>query len=141
MAIGALRRQRERQREQRQIARDRWIEGGFVFSEKGTFSNVLHHFKRSARIMRFRNIRFYDLRHTHASLLIHEGMMHPKVIAERLGHASTKLTMDTYGHLFAGSDKGAADAMDRLFSPKTDARNARTKRPATVLAMSRNDRV
>ena len=42
-------------------------------------------------------LRLYDLRHTHASLLIHEGV-HPKKISERLGHSSIKLTMDTYGH-------------------------------------------
>lgn len=59
-------------------------------------------------------MRFYDLRHTHASLLIAEGV-HPKKIAERLGHASIKLTMDLYGHLFEGSDKESADRMQRIF--------------------------
>jgi integrase len=43
-------------------------------------------------------IRYYDLCHTHASLLIADGMQ-PMLVAERLGHASIKLTMDTYGHL------------------------------------------
>ena len=59
-------------------------------------------------------MRFYDLRHTHASLLIAEGV-HPKKIAERLGHASIKLTMDLYGHLFEGSDKESAERMQKLF--------------------------
>ena len=59
-------------------------------------------------------MRFYDLRHTHASLLIAEGV-HPKKIAERLGHSSIKLTMDLYGHLFEGSDKESADRMQKLF--------------------------
>ena len=58
-------------------------------------------------------IRFYDLRYTHASLLIAEGV-HPKRISERLGHASIKLTMDL-GHLFDGSDKESADRMQKLF--------------------------
>lgn len=124
VAVEALRRHQDRQREQRLLAGDRWIEGGFVFtSEKGTpldVSNVLHHFQRVCQDNGLPKIRYYDLRHTHASLLINEGM-HPKVIAERLGHSSIKLTMDTYGHLFAGSDQGAADAMDRLFRPKPDA--------------------
>jgi integrase len=40
----------------------------------------------------------------HASLLIHKGV-HPKKISERLGHSSIKLMMDTYGHLFEGSDR------------------------------------
>ena len=50
----------------------------------------------------------------HASLLIHEGV-HPKKISERLGHSSIKLTMDTYGHLFEGSDRDSAEKMERLF--------------------------
>ena len=41
--------------------------------------------------------------------------VHPKKIAERLGHASIKLTMDLYGHLFDGSDKESADRMQKLF--------------------------
>jgi len=52
-------------------------------------------------------------------LLIHEGV-HPKKIAERLGHSSIKLTMDTYGHLFDGSDRESAERMDRLFGRKPD---------------------
>jgi hypothetical protein len=39
----------------------------------------------------------------------------PKKISERLGHSSIKLTMDTYGHLFEGSDHDSAEKMERLF--------------------------
>jgi hypothetical protein len=59
-------------------------------------------------------LRLYDLRHTHASLSIHEGV-HPKKISERLGRSSIKLPMDTYGHLFEGSDRDSAEKMERLF--------------------------
>ncbi len=55
--------------------------------------------------------RFHDLRHTHAALLIAAGQ-HPKVIQSRLGHASIRTTLDTYGHLFEGLDEAAADALD-----------------------------
>lgn len=54
---------------------------------------------------------FHDLRHTHAALLIAQGE-HPKVIQARLGHASIKTTLDTYGHLFDGLDEAAADRLD-----------------------------
>jgi integrase len=54
---------------------------------------------------------FHDLRHTHAALLIAQGE-HPKVIQVRLGHASIKTTLDTYGHLFEGLDEAAADRLD-----------------------------
>lgn len=63
-------------------------------------------------------MRFYNLRHTHASLLIAEGV-HPK--KERLGHASIKLTMDLYGHLFEGSDKESADRMQKIFGGRDQA--------------------
>lgn len=54
---------------------------------------------------------FHDLRHTHAALLIAQGE-HPKVIQERLGHASIRTTLDTYGHLFSGLDEAAAERLD-----------------------------
>lgn len=54
---------------------------------------------------------FHDLRHSHAALLIAQGE-HPKVIQARLGHASIKTTLDTYGHLFDGLDEAAADRLD-----------------------------
>lgn len=57
---------------------------------------------------------FHDLRHTHAALLIAQGE-HPKVIQGRLGHASIKTTLDTYGHLFDGLDEAAADRLDEVW--------------------------
>lgn len=53
-------------------------------------------------------------RHTHAALLIAQGE-HPKVIQARLGHASIKTTLDTYGHLFDGLDEAAADRLDEAW--------------------------
>ena len=49
-----------------------------------------------------------------AALLIREGQ-HPKVIQLRMGHASIRPTLDTYGHLFPGLDEAAADALDESF--------------------------
>ncbi|PAE35422.1 hypothetical protein CHI06_23520 [Bacillus sp. 7884-1] len=43
-------------------------------------------------------IRFHDLRHTHATLLLQQGV-HPKVVSERLGHSTIGITMDTYTHV------------------------------------------
>jgi integrase-like protein len=95
-----------------------WHEENYVFtSRRGTpldRGNALHRFQDILEENGFPKIRFYDLRHTHASLLIAEGV-HPKKIAERLGHSSIKLTMDTYGHLFEGCDRESAESMDRLF--------------------------
>ena len=75
--------------------------------------NILRRFQAICQSNELPKLRVYDLRHTHASLLIHEGV-HPKKISERLGHSSIKLTMDTYGHLFEGSDRDSAEKMERL---------------------------
>ncbi len=62
-------------------------------------------------------IRFHDLRHTSATLLINEGV-HAKVISERLGHADISTTMNIYGHVLEEADKTAASHFDTLFEKK-----------------------
>jgi integrase len=54
---------------------------------------------------------FHGLRHTHAAMLIRNNVQ-PKVIQERLGHASITITMDTYGYLMAGLQEGVADVLE-----------------------------
>ena len=56
-------------------------------------------------------LRFHDLRHTHASLLLKQGV-HPKVVSERLGHATIGITLDTYSHLLPGMQEEAARSID-----------------------------
>ncbi|WP_215115402.1 site-specific integrase [Exiguobacterium sp. s80] len=55
-------------------------------------------------------IRIHDLRHTHATLLLEQGV-HPKVVQERLGHASYAITMDLYSHVSVKLHKEAADVL------------------------------
>ncbi len=59
-------------------------------------------------------IRFHDLRHTAATLLLAEGV-HPKVVSEMLEHATITLTLDTYSHLVPVLHAQAAAAMDAFF--------------------------
>jgi integrase len=59
--------------------------------------------------------RFHDLRHFYASTLIAAGV-HPKVIQDRLGHATIAETMDTYGHLFPDASEQGRGAVDAMFS-------------------------
>jgi integrase len=59
--------------------------------------------------------RFHDLRHFYASTLIAAGL-HPKVIQERLGHATIAETMDTYGHLFPTAEDLGRGAVDAAFA-------------------------
>lgn len=65
-------------------------------------------------------ISFHGLRHTHATLLLKQGV-HPKVVQERLGHANISITMDTYSHVIEGMDAGAAESFAALFSRKVEA--------------------
>jgi integrase len=62
-------------------------------------------------------IRLHDARHTHASLMLKAGI-HPKVVQERLGHASIQITLDTYSHVAPGLQEAAAAQFDKLVSPK-----------------------
>jgi len=60
-------------------------------------------------------IRFHDLRHTAATLMLGAGV-HPKIVSERLGHATIAITMDTYQHVSPSMQREAADQMDAILS-------------------------
>ena len=55
----------------------------------------------------------HDARHTHASLMLKQGV-HPKIVQERLGHASIQLTLDTYSHVVPGIQDAAAKGFDDM---------------------------
>jgi len=59
-------------------------------------------------------LRFHDLRHTAAALLIKQGT-HPKAISERLGHSGIAITMDLYGHLYEGHDAELLEGLEKTF--------------------------
>jgi integrase len=65
-------------------------------------------------------LRFHDLRHTCASLLIAQGA-HPKEIQSRLGHASITTTLDRYGHLFPGLDERLRVGLDETYRRAAEA--------------------
>jgi integrase len=75
------------------------------------------HFKPAVRrtLPHKSGLRFHDLRHTCASLLIAQGA-HPKLIQARLGHSSIQITLDRYGHLFPSVEAALADKLDAAFA-------------------------
>ncbi len=56
-------------------------------------------------------IRFHDLRHTSATLLLQENV-HPKVVSERLGHSGIRITLDIYSHVLPGMQEQAAQTLE-----------------------------
>lgn len=61
------------------------------------------------------HVRFHDLRHTAATLMLSAGT-HPKVVSERLGHATIHITPDTYSHVLPDLQHEAAAVIDALLT-------------------------
>jgi len=57
------------------------------------------------------HFRFHDLRHTHATQLLRNGI-HPKIVSERLGHSNIGIPLDTYSHVLPGMQEDAAFKLD-----------------------------
>ncbi|MBW8012293.1 MAG: site-specific integrase [Chloroflexi bacterium] len=119
-AIEKLRQHRDRQFEKRQIAGDKWQEMDLIFpSTVGTpinQSNMNKSFKKLLKQSGLPIIRFHDLRHTAASLMLNFGI--PLIIvSRRLGHSRPSITLDIYGHLIPSKQEEAAELMDSLLTP------------------------
>jgi integrase len=86
-------------------------------NRRGTFVDprnlVQRHFEPTLKRAGIPHIRFHDLRHTFASLLIAKGA-HPKVIQDQLGHASIQTTLDRYGHLLPGVHEHGGAGLEAL---------------------------
>ncbi|CCF83358.1 tyrosine-type recombinase/integrase [Nitrolancea hollandica] len=117
-AVSALREHRTRQLEQRLAAGPLWQDDDLVFCEAtgGPLSPSWQTkiFQEALARAGLPRIRFHDLRHTAATLLLARGT-HPKVVSEMLGHATITLTLDTYSHLVPVLHEQAAATMDSLF--------------------------
>ena len=89
-----------------------------ICSHLGTIQdpqNVLRVMKRIIQTSGVSPIRFHDLRHTHASILISEGVDLVKV-SKRLGHANAKITLEYYAHLMPNEDDQVADIFDQVMN-------------------------
>jgi integrase len=71
------------------------------------------HFHKILREANLTSFRLYDLRHSTATLLLLEGV-NPKIVSERLGHASVTLTLDTYSHVLPGMQKDATEKLGQV---------------------------
>lgn len=120
IAIDALKEHWETQKLIKAGRRD-WVENNLVFpTSKGTpmtARNLIREFHALLEKAGLPKIRFHDLRHTSATLLLLAGV-HPKIVQERLGHSRIDMTLDTYSHVVPDIQKEAAEKMDLLLSSK-----------------------
>jgi integrase len=77
-----------------------------------TISQIWSHCCKKAGV---KVIRLHDARHTHATLLLKQGV-HPKIVQERLGHSNIAMTLDTYSHVTPSMQKAAAQLFDDLIT-------------------------
>lgn len=128
-ALAILKVQRAQQAEWRLQLGATYEDRGLIFaSETGSLLHLRNidarHFKPLLKQAGLPKIRLYDLRHTHATLLLAAGE-HPKVVQERLGHATITLTLDTYSHVVPGMQERAAERLDSLLDDSKPAVAAR----------------
>lgn len=118
--IQALREHSEFQQIQKEIAGKRWQENDLIFPSKiGTPlnpSNLRLDFNRMVERSGVPRVRFHDLRHSAASLMLNNGI--PVIVVSKiLGHAKPSITLDIYGHLYNEMQGDAARLMDEIVSP------------------------
>ena len=126
-----LEQQRREQQRRRSAAGPRWQEHDLVV-DRGDGNPVNPDTLSSgwARLIRANNlphVRFHDLRHAHATLMLLQGV-HPKIVSERLGHASIGITLDTYSHVLPSMQSEAAAAFDAIFPAESGQQETGLKR-------------
>ena len=118
LELRALARQRKGQAAQRLQAGAEWQDDDLIFA---TASGTAHDPRNISRRVLPRLLkgaklplmRLYDMRHSSATLLL-AGGINPKVVSERLGHATATLTLDTYSHVLPSMQQEAAQVLGRL---------------------------
>ena len=120
--VEVLKSQAARQLEDQATAKS-WTDSGLVFTkENGEAWHpevVSRFFRQAVKRSRLPRIRLHDLRHTHATLALRAGI-HPKVVSERLGHATISITLDTYSHAIpAMQEEAAARIAELVFSNRS----------------------
>ncbi|HXM18289.1 MAG TPA: tyrosine-type recombinase/integrase [Candidatus Tumulicola sp.] len=118
-AVECLRRHRIKQNEVRLRLGPSYHDGDLICCRldgkpwaPATFTTV---FMDAIRRHKLPRVRFHDLRHAHASWSAKYGQ-HPKTVSERLGHSSTKITMDTYTSISPDLQERAAKQLDQAFA-------------------------
>ena len=78
--------------------------------------HILDKFKKLLKQAELPDMRFHDLRHTAATLMLKQGV-HPKIAQERLGHSNIIMTLNTYSHVLPSMQEEMANKLDELLKP------------------------
>jgi len=120
--VDLLKQHRTRQREARLKAGATWHEQGIVFcTSVGTFMQAEHlreYFQRLLKEAGLPHMRFHDLRHSTATILLAQGV-NPKVVQELLGHSHINVTLGIYGHVTPSMHGEAMAKMEGLLTEKS----------------------
>jgi integrase len=115
--VQLLHKRRRDQAEARLLAGSAWQDRNLVFTsalgtpiEPGTIRRIWRRILAAADVG---HVRWHDLRHAHATLMLSVGI-HPKIVSERLGHSSIEMTVDTYSHVLPGLQAAAAAQLEAL---------------------------
>jgi integrase len=115
--VEALKQHRAEQLDAQQRAGDKWRDLDIVFSSRvGGFIEpvwINRRFNAAVKAAGLPPMRFHDLRHSAATLLLAMGI-HPKVVQELLGHSQISITMNLYSHVLPSMQRGAMQDMDRF---------------------------
>ncbi len=116
-ATEQLKRHRVAQNEHRLALGRAWTDNDLVFpgvfGEPYPARDLTRRFVAIVRSVGLQPLRFHDLRHTAATLMLRSGVS-PKVVSDRLGHATVAFTLDTYVHVLPDQQKDAAEALSTL---------------------------
>jgi integrase len=122
IVVAALKAHRTRQLKDRLAAGKAWEDSGLVFTTPiGTAvdsRNVTREFRAVLKDAELPAIRFHDLRHTAATLLLAQGV-DPRTIMETLGHSQISLTLNTYSHVLPALQLDAAAKMDAVLNNRS----------------------
>ena len=115
--VEVLKAQAAKQLSEQQEFGEGWTDSGYLCT-KGNGEPyhpevVSRNFRQAVRRAMLPMIRPHDLRHTHATLALQAGI-HPKVVSERLGHATVSITLDTYSHAIPAMQEEAAERIAEL---------------------------
>jgi integrase len=122
--VEVLKTQAARQLEEQTESDDAGVETGLVFTaEHGAAldpESVSRYFRQTVKQSLLPQIRLHDLRHMHATLALQAGI-HPKVVSERLGHATISITLNTYSHAIPAMQEEAPALIAGLASERPGA--------------------